>query len=333
MIIGIFNNKGGVGKTTYLYHLAHTLSAKGKTVLLIDGDPQCNLTAYALDDAVIERSWSADRGNSIFNAIEPLHESMGDFRKRRPTQVNPEDYPNLWIVPGDPALSNFEDTLGDAWRGARGGNAADLRKQSALYRFASWASNEIKADFTFLDLGPNLGPLNRTCLTSCDYFIVPVSPDLFSIRGTLNLGRKLVMWRRDWDNIRIAGAETEIDLPAGAPMFLGYMRQQYNVRADGEEGMTAGWRIFGQQIEGAIQQNIVSPLRPLGQVIDWDDGEYDLGNVPNLHSLVPYSQDARKPIFDCNGADGVRGAHLARAREARALFEPMAESLINLLSR
>src|SRR5690606_2417004 len=119
------------------------------------------------------------------------------------------------------------------------------------------------------------------------YFIVPVSPDLFSIRGTLNLGRKLVMWRRDWDHIRVAGAESGIDLPTGAPMFLGYMRQQYNVRADGGEGMTAGWRIFGQQIEGAIQQNIVAPLRPLDQVIDWDDEDYDLGNVPNLHSLIP----------------------------------------------
>lgn len=156
-----------------------------------------------------------------------------------------------------------------------------------------------------------------------------MSPDLFSIRGTLNLGNKLVKWRNEWDIISAAGEGSGIDLPTGAPKFIGYIRQQHNVR-DNAEGMTKGWRIFGEQVEGAIQVNIVGKLRPINQVLDWEDGNFHLGNIPNLHSLIPYSQAARKPIFDCTSGDGLRGAHIAKASETRALFDQMANTLIGL---
>lgn len=329
MIVGIFNNKGGVGKTTYLYHLAHSIVRRGKTVLLVDGDPQCNLTAYALHDPALERAWHADRGNSLYIAVEPLHEGLGDIRQRGPLQPNPEMYPGLWLVPGDPSLSKFEDTLGDSWNRAKGGNPADVRKQSAIYRYICWASERVEADITFLDLGPNLGPLNRTALTACDYFIVPVSPDLFSIRGTQNLGQKLVGWNEEWRQIEAASLTTGISLPSGKPKFIGYVRQQHNMR-NNETGMTHGWSIFGERMEEAIEENIVDKLRPIDQVLDWNDESHDLGSIPNLHSLVPYSQEARKPIFDCTGADGLRGAHISKAAESAGLFEGMAETLIAL---
>jgi chromosome partitioning protein len=331
LILGIFNNKGGVGKTTYLYHLAHTISARGKTVLLVDGDPQCNLTAYSLKDADIERSWQSERGNSIYLALEPLHQSMGDIRDRKPTQPNSTRYPGLWLIPGDPELSNFEDTLGDTWNRAKGGSLADLRKQSGFYRYVTSAAAKVSADITLIDLGPNLGPLNRTALTSCDYFIVPIAPDLFSIRGTRNLGNKLVTWRREWDQIRAAGSDSGIELPNGSPKFLGYVRQQHNVR-DNETGMTQGWRIFGSQVEQSIQANIVDKLRPLDQVMEWSEPGFDLGSIPNLHSLVPYSQQARLPIFDCTGKNGLKGAHIAKARDSRDLYNVMTDTLIGIMT-
>ncbi len=330
MIVGIFNNKGGVGKTTYMYHLSHVLERKGQIVLMVDCDPQCNLTAYALEDAAIERSWHPDRGNSIFNAIQPLHESMGDIRDRKPTQPRADSYPNLWLVPGDPNLSDFEDTLGDTWNRAKGGSVADVRKQSGFFRFLDSAADKIKAKFTFVDLGPNLGPMNRTLLASCDYFIVPISPDLFSIRGTENLGKKLLTWRDEWSQIHASSSGSGLLLPKGQPKFMGYVTQQHNLR-NNEAGMTKGWEIFGRQVEQAVQVNIVSRLRPLEQVVLWDDEEYHLGSIPNLHSLIPYSQAARKPVFDCGTSDGVKGAHLSKARDSINLFEPMANTLINLL--
>lgn len=329
MIVGIFNNKGGVGKTTYMYHLAHAIARHKKTVLMVDCDPQCNLTAYALEDAAVERTWHPERGNSIFLAVEPLYESMGDIRDRRPLQPR-RDYPNLWLVPGDPKLSEFEDTLGNTWTGAKGGDRSDVRKQSGIFRFVKSAEQKIGADFTFLDLGPNLGSLNRTVLSSCDFFLVPVAPDLFSIRATENLGQKLVKWRNEWDQIRKASVKHDLSLPMGTPKFLGYVTQQHNLR-NNEAGMTRGWEIFGSRIEAAVISNIVNRLDPLDQTVTWEDEGYNLGEIPNLHSLIPYSQAAHKPIFDCDARDGLRGAHVSKARDTISLFEPMANTLLGLV--
>jgi len=327
MRIGVFNNKGGVGKTTYLYHVAHVLS-ENYTVLLVDADPQCNLTAYCLTDSAIEQSWTR-AGNSIFRNLERLHESMGDIYDRKPSQAN-EANDNIWIVPGDPMLSDFEDVLADTWNRAKGGSIPDLRKQTGIHRYILAAEEKIGADVTFIDLGPNLGPINRTALTACDYFMVPVAPDLFSIRGTQNLGSKLVAWRAEWDQILTSGAQSDLSMPSGAPILLGYVRQQHNVR-NNAEGMTMGWSLFGDKVEAAIQANIVDKLRPLHQVMEWEDGSWDLGGIPNLHSLVPYSQNARKPIFKCTATDGLRGAHIQKAVDSRGLYEPMAGTIAHLI--
>lgn len=100
--ISIFNNKGGVGKTTYLYHMANLLADHGKKVLMVDCDSQCNLTAYAIDDTKIKQAWSAS-GNSIYKVIEPIATGTGDYRKRQVTDLGN----NLYIVPGDIDLSVF----------------------------------------------------------------------------------------------------------------------------------------------------------------------------------------------------------------------------------
>ena len=205
-----------------------------------------------------------------------------------------------------------------------------LRVQSAIYRYILWCAETIQADVVLLDLGPNLGSLNRAVLAASDYFITPVSPDLFSIRGTENLGNKLNTWRTGWDQCNSYSDFIDFQLPAGRPCFLGYVKQQHNVR-DNEAGMTRGWNLFGEQIEGAVRQNIVSRLEPLGQVFHWGDGLFDLGGIPNLHSLVPYSQEAKKPIFDLRSGDGLTGAHISRARNSTEYFEPMVDVLLQVL--
>lgn len=190
--ISFFNNKGGVGKTTFLFHVAHRIAELGKTVLMVDCDSQCNLTAYSLADQLIDQAWKPD-GNSIYRQIEPVDRTIGDIRNRAATRISDL----LHIVPGDLSLSGFEDRLGDTWNAAKGGNEAALRAQSAIHRVIKQATQKANADIVLLDLGPNLGAINRAVLGGSDYIISPVSPDLFSIRGTENLGNKLVTWRSE----------------------------------------------------------------------------------------------------------------------------------------
>jgi cellulose biosynthesis protein BcsQ len=322
-VISIFNNKGGVGKTTYMYHIAHLLARRKLSVLMVDCDSQCNLTAYSLQDTDIKKAWSED-GNSIYRNIEPVYRTIGDIRSRAPYKLNCEG--DLYLIPGDVRLSDFEDLLGDTWSSAKGGAEPALRAQSAIHRYIEWVAAQYKVDLVLVDLGPNLGALNRAVLAVSDYFVTPVAPDLFSIQGTENLGNKLVTWRKEWDQCNAAWSGKNLSIPKGRPTYLGYVIQMHNLRGNAE-GMTAGWNIYGKELEAAVQTNIVAKLNPLGQVTVWDDGDYKLGQIPNLHSLVPYSLEAKKPVFDCTAADGLRGAHISRAAESESHYTQIVETL------
>lgn len=328
--ISIFNNKGGVGKTTFLFHVAHRLADQNKTVLMVDCDSQCNLTAYALDDRAIERAWTEGArsgGNSIYRLIEPVARTTGDVRDRAPVRL--ED--SLYLLPGDLLLSDFEDRLGDTWNSAKGGSEASLRAQSAIYRAIRNAAEKSGAEIVLIDLGPNLGALNRAVLGGTDHVIVPISPDLFSIRGTENLGSKLETWRREWDQCNDSWSDTTLPIPQGKPKFLGYVVQQHNIR-NNAAGMTQGWQIFGNRVEESVRENIVNRLQPLNQVAIPPNNNYNLGMIPNLHSLIPYAMKARKPVYKCTSSDGLRGAHISSARESGDVFDPVVNLINQIIS-
>src|SRR5579862_7116014 len=147
--ISLFNNKGGVGKTTFLFHVAHVLAERKVSILMVDCDSQCNLTAYALPDSAIEKAWQPG-GNSIYRSIEPVARGLGDIANLPPTQLQV----NLHLIPGDLMLSDFEDRLGDTWNAAKGGSEPDVRAQSAIYRTIRQAAESVKAQFILVDLGP-----------------------------------------------------------------------------------------------------------------------------------------------------------------------------------
>lgn len=316
--ISVFNNKGGVGKTTYMFHISHILARRGHTVLMVDCDTQGNLTNYCLSDAQVEKAWS-ENGNSIFRVVEPIIRGTGDILSPAPSKID-NSKGDIFLVPGDLRLSDFEDRLGDTWNSARGGDEASLRVQSALHRYIQNAAIQVNANIVLIDMGPNLGALNRSALASSDYFMTPVAPDLFSIQGTENLGNKLVAWKEQWQQCHENWKGKGLELPNGAPLYLGYVLQMHNTRSTDASGMTAGWRIYKDKLEGAISTNIVAKIGS-SQTVNWTDGKHLLGKIPNLHSLVPYSQKARKPIFDCTGADGLRGAHQTKAKNSINLFD------------
>src|SRR5438477_5251915 len=113
--LAVFNHKGGVGKTTLTVNIAAALGSLGKRVLLVDADPQCNLTSYMLEsnvvDDLLDRSDRAD-GKTLWSAVRPLVESTGDVRTIPPIELSA---PNLFLLPGDVRLSEFESELTGLW--------------------------------------------------------------------------------------------------------------------------------------------------------------------------------------------------------------------------
>lgn len=330
-IVSIFNNKGGVGKTTNLYQIAHILvKSFEKTVLLVDLDSQCNLSSYTLSNSKLEESWNTATGNSIWNIISPVFRGTGDIKSNiLPTMVS-QKYRNLYITPGNISLSDFEDVLGESWTRAIGGDERSIRVQTAFYRYILSAADAIHADIVMLDLGPNLGSINRCALVASDYFIIPMAPDLFSIKGTENLGEKLVKWAREWRQGSSFTQNIDLASPSASPRFLGYITQQYNLRKRSPSGMTRGWSQYRDIIPQSIMENIVRKLSEIESVDR--DRDWLLGQIPNLNSLIPYSQRARKPIFDCTRRDGLRGSHITSAKNTRRIFEPIAEKISAILS-
>jgi cellulose biosynthesis protein BcsQ len=295
---------------------------------MIDCDSQCNLSSYCLNDQQIEKEWKED-GRSIYRIVEDLIEGLGDFKKRNPLKLSE----NLHLVPGDIQFSLFEDKLANTWIPARGGESSALRLQSAIYRYASWLSDDrgYHFDLVLLDLGPNLGSLNRSLLISSDYFIVPVAPDLFSIRGTENLGKRISEWSVEWKQTQEHKNRINFTYPTGKPRFLGYVTQNHNSRQNGSQQMTQGWQIYGSRLDKSIKENIINKLGPLDQLFEAEINDFKIGQTPNLHSLIPYSMNARKPTYLCTSQDGLNGAHITKAIETKRHFLPILNYVDHIL--
>lgn len=326
--IVLFNNKGGVGKTTFLFHLGYALEKLGKKILFVDLDPQCNLSSSICTDDEITRIW--DTQNSIYHAVEPLIIGTGDIKTIKPHIVNNR---NIKLIVGDLRLSEYEELLSTAWVESLAGNEIGFRRMSSILRIIEnmSASNEI--DYVLIDIGPNLGSLNRCVLLSCDYFLVPLVPDLFSFRGLENIGTTFKKWIGDWegasDRFKKQNKTLSFPIQNGMPKFAGYINQQFNIYRGKE---TKAWKFWTDKVPEKIQKNIIDKLKEINPdlIIDLNEGSHKLGNFKSYHSLAPLSQKKRKPIFELDSKDVV-GVHKSNAENCGDEFSEFAKKIIRNL--
>lgn len=245
--IAFFNNKGGVGKTTFTFHLGYALEQIGKRVLFVDLDPQCNLTAHICSENIIEEAWG-EQGNSLYKAIEPIVTGAGDVKTVTPYHVPGR---GIWIFIGDLLLSDFEGELSNAWTQILAAQERGFRVTSSLLRMVKEFGESNQIDYILVDLGPNLGSLNRSVILSCDNFIIPMIPDLFSLRGTQNIGRVFAQWIDDYNFAKQRARVNNFDIPKGEPKFSGYILHQFNVY---RQRKTKAYQNWSNQIPAYIQQ-------------------------------------------------------------------------------
>ena len=163
--ISVFNHKGGVGKTTLTMNIAAALTDMGRRVLLVDSDPQCNLTSYLIANDVLDDlldKADTNKGSTVWSALKPVSEALGGFKLVPPIETG---IPNLFLLPGDIRLSEFETDLAEFWGQCLQRKLRGFRGTSALSEFVNEVAARIDADYVFYDSGPNIGPLNRViCL-------------------------------------------------------------------------------------------------------------------------------------------------------------------------
>lgn len=295
----LFNNKGGVGKTTLVYHLAHMFSLLGVRTLAVDLDPQANLTSAFLNEERLEKLWEpADGGGTILGCLNPILVGEGGIAEPSLEQIRDR----LWILPGHLGLSRFEDKLSESWPKVYDEDVAALKSTTAFYRIILKASNQVNADVILIDVGPNLGAINRSAILAADYLLVPLAADLFSLQGLRNLGPTIKRWRSRWQEMK-KKVPDEIEIPSGAMEPIGYLVVQHEVRKDRP---VKAFRRWVERIPGVYSKDVLD--EEVSQATIEEDPNC-LIQLRNFKSLMPMAQDSRKPIFELKSADGAIGSH------------------------
>ncbi|MGH7706764.1 MAG: ParA family protein, partial [Vulcanimicrobiaceae bacterium] len=286
-VVAFFNNKGGVGKTSLVYHISAMLSNLGVRVLAVDLDPQANLTAMCLPEERLLELWpDGDHPDTVFGAVE----SIISRAESKPHVERIDEY--FGLLAGDLALSSFEDMLAQAWLNALNTGITGktgVRQTATFSEIIAIAALSWEASVVLVDVGPNLGALNRSALVAASDVVVPLAPDLFSLQGLRNLGPSLRDWRAGWKQ-RLGQPNGSFGpLPEGAMTPIGYVIMQHAMRLDRPVLAYGKWM---KLIPSAYHRRI------LGANDDTpDDPRLDdscIATLKNYRSLMPLAMEARK---------------------------------------
>lgn len=299
-IITFFNNKGGVGKTTTVYHVAWMLSELGVRTITIDLDPQSNLTSMFLTNERFEEIYEKEEPITILDAILPIVD--GDpFVPVHIESINDK----LGVILGNLALSTFEDRLSDAWLKCLNGDTYSFRITSIFKTIIDEAAGRFNAEVVLVDVGPNLGAINRAVTISSDFIIMPVASDLFSLQGIKNLGTTLQHWKKEW-SLRKGLVPKKITIPENRAEPAGYIVMQYSAK---ESRPVKSYLKWANRIPEVYKKYVLASIN-IDDSITVDNDENCIALLKHYRSLAPMSMDAHKPIFLLKPADGAIGAHV-----------------------
>jgi cellulose biosynthesis protein BcsQ len=321
-VLTFFNNKGGVGTTSLVYHLSWMFTELGHRVLAVDLDPQANLTSAFLNEDRLEQLWEdeQDAPNTIFRCVRPLTE----VRDLLDPQLFPVA-PNLALIPGDLALSGFEDILSPEWPASMGDQNLDrpFRVLTAFWQVMQRGAVEHQADLIVIDVGPNLGAINRSALIASNHVVIPLGPDLFSLQGLRNLGPTLRSWRTLWRKRLENWANPAFALPQGEMRPLGYLAQQHSVRLDRPVQAYDRWL---NRMPLEYRHSVLAEETDTAPAITHDP--HCLALLKHYRSLMPMAQEVRKPMFFLKMADGAIGAHANAVQVAYQDFQRLARRIL-----
>jgi cellulose biosynthesis protein BcsQ len=324
-IITFFNNKGGVGKTTTVYHIAWMLKELGYKVLAVDLDPQCNLSSIFLPIERMEEIVLEEQKVTVLDAIIPVS-------KGKPfIPVHIENIAeNLSLLIGNLLLSAFEDKLSDAWTKCLNRDFYSFTIISIFKKLIDDAALRCDADYVLIDVGPNLGAINRAVLISSEFIVLPVAADLFSLQGIKNLGKTLEDWKIEWSErlLKYPEDEDKNEIPQGIMKPIGYLLMQYT---DRESRPVKSYIKWANRIPQVYLQNVLK-IDNCDTDISVENDSNCLAMLKHYHSLAPMSMEAKKPIFLLKPADGAIGAHFHAVRKCYEHFEILTKKILDKIS-
>ncbi|AMU01919.1 TPA: AAA family ATPase [Pseudomonas aeruginosa] len=334
-IISFFNNKGGVGKTTLTGNIASYFAFElNKRVLVVDCDPQCNITQYVLgDERTIDLYWPKDgakgnvRAKTIMDVVQPIVDGDATINSHVKPLLARNNRFGVDLVPGDPRFSLFEDQLSQAWNEIPSGKAGGFRVSNWLKSYLESVSD--KYDIAFVDVSPSLGAINRSVLLSCDNFLTPLGADAFSLLGVRNISRWISTWLEYYEvglqqaerfnagMLAKYGISKDIPIREG---YIGYTLQQYIAKS--KEGVRRPTRAY-ERILNDVPVEVGQHLSAFAP----KNADLRLGDVPNLYSLIPLAQTVNSPIIALKSKDGLIGSQFSQAENYKSIIGLLASSI------
>lgn len=283
-IISVFNNKGGVGKTTLTFHLAHALAEQGHRTLLIDLDPQCNLTIYGMDQEALHDIWKEEdafvadfksaqqklatnkfskligQPRSIHFLLKPVEDGVDDLPSLPPPRKLAL---NLDLIPGRLTMHLYEDAVARRWSEVYQGDPLAVRTVTRPRELAIAYAQQFGYEFVIMDTSPSLGTLNRLVISTTDGFLIPCMPDMFSLYGIRNIGNALAVWKKQFDTIfHLLSDEKRALFPENFVRLLGFTIYNAKRYSGASEWHLARAHFnYAKQIPDAIAEFIPESVR------------------------------------------------------------------------
>lgn len=332
-IISLFNHKGGVCKTTTVYHLGWKLMQKGKKILLVDTDSQCNLSLTSIGESAFEQFVTEQPDNNLKSSLDVAFKSRPQLIPT-PACVKIKGQDNLFLLPGSFDITEFEVQLGISFQLSNSFSTMNSLPGSFYYLIKKCAE-QFNIDYVLIDMNPSLSAINQDLISISDYFILPTSPDYFSHMAIKSMARILPTWENWAVQARIAFADSTYPMPIVKPKFLGYTVNDYNIR----NGLpTSAFSNIIAKTNEIIETTLYPALSAVGMTIDkgnYKDGSLCLASLSNFQHLMPKYQQYGLPVFVLTPEQiGTVGAaldvHLEKQANFNQIYEDFADNVIRL---
>ena len=358
-IVSLFNNKGGVGKSTLAYHLSNILAEMGHKTLIIDLDPQCNLTICGMDEETLHQIWAEEdefiddfdsaskkmskenfndflkKPRTIHFLLKPTEDGQGELNSM-PPPVNLRT--NLDLIPGRLTVHKYENKIAERWSGAYSGDPLSIRTITNIRTIAEEYAKIHNYEYILIDTSPSLGALNKVIISTVDGFLIPALPDMFSLYGIRNIGNALKLWKKEFDTLYgLISEDKRKKFPLKFVRFLGYTI--YNAKK--YTGVTE-WDLaqahynYAKQIPETIETYISSEVR---EHLSKEQTNTPIGLKAVMHShntLPNMAQKYKHPIWEIPDLDTldkediatIKGNSNTHYKPTKVAYRQFAESLI-----
>jgi len=352
-IISLFNNKGGVGKSTLAFHLSNILAEMGHKTLIIDLDPQCNVTICGMDEDALHDIWTEEdefiedfdssvkkmpqgdydallrKPRTIHFLLKPAEDGQGEL----PTIPPPVTLSNnLDLIPGRLTIHRYENKISERWSGAYLGESLSIRTITNIRAIAEEYATIHNYEYVIIDTSPSLGALNKVIISTVDGFVVPALPDMFSMYGIRNIGNALKQWKKEFDTIYgLISDDKRRKFPQNFVRFLGYTiynAKKYAGKSNNDWDLAQAHFNYAQLIPQTIEQFISIEVRN-HLTNEQVNSPIGLTAVMHSHNTLPnMAQKYKRPIWQIPNLQNLDSTDISTIMGNRASYEGTREKYI-----